>query len=267
MIHPGALVDASARIAAGVDIGAFAVVEADVEVGPGCRISDHAVLRRGTVLEAEVAVDSFCVLGGLPQDLKFDPATISGVRIGARTVLREGVVVHRATRAGGETRIGADSLLMCGSHAGHDAVVGDRVILGSHVLLAGFVTVGDRAILSGGAAVHQHGRVGESAMVAGLSRISVDVPPFCLVSERNRLHGLNQVGLTRQGLPRASIRELKALLRELYAGGSPTAAAVRLLEAGTAATPEGRRLLEFFSERGRGFSRPTFRAGGAEADP
>ena len=83
-IHPSALVDASAVLAPNVTVGPFAVVEPDVEIGAGCDVRAHAVVKRFTTIGAGCVIHEHAVLGGEPQDLKFDPATVSYLRIGER---------------------------------------------------------------------------------------------------------------------------------------------------------------------------------------
>ncbi|NBV49571.1 MAG: acyl-ACP--UDP-N-acetylglucosamine O-acyltransferase, partial [Verrucomicrobia bacterium] len=112
MIHPSAQIHPSARLASDVEVGAFAIVEAGATLGAGCRIAAHAIVKAGAELGAGVRVDHFAVVGGDPQDLSFDPKLVSGVVIGDRTVIREHVTVHRATKAGERTIIGKDGLLM-----------------------------------------------------------------------------------------------------------------------------------------------------------
>jgi len=87
-IHPTALIQEGARLSAGCVIHAYALVSGHCELGEG------------------VVVHPFAVLGGDPQDLGFDINTPSGVRIGARTIIREHVTISRATRAGGTTEVG-----------------------------------------------------------------------------------------------------------------------------------------------------------------
>ena len=64
-----------------------ALIEPGVTLGADCNLAPFAVLKSGTVLGDRVTVDHFAVVGGLPQDLKFDPATKSGVRIGAGSIV------------------------------------------------------------------------------------------------------------------------------------------------------------------------------------
>ena len=124
-IHSTALVDPAAKLADDVEIGPYCLVEADVALGPGTVLRPHAIVRRYTTLGSGNFVDSFAVLGGLPQDLKFKPDTVSFVRIGDNNVFREGVTVSRATGEGHATTVGSGTYWMTGSHAGHDATVHD----------------------------------------------------------------------------------------------------------------------------------------------
>lgn len=252
MIHPTALVDPLARVDATADIGPFCVVEAQVDIGPRCKLLGHVTLRAGTVLEEDVAVHAQAVLGGEPQDLRFDPATPSGVRVGAGSVLREGVTIHRATVAGTSTSCGPRCYLMANAHLGHDARVDEDTILANGVLVAGHVHIGPRVFVGGGAAFHQFLRIGEGAMIGGTARLTRDVAPFTLASERDELHGLNLVGLRRRGFTRPEIAELKTLFHAVFQPGNPRehAAALR------AETAPGARFLAFFAASKRGFIRP-----------
>jgi UDP-N-acetylglucosamine acyltransferase len=213
-------------------------------------------VRRGSIFGARVVVHSFAVIGGPPQDLKFDEATISGVRVGEGTVLREGVTVHRSTKSGGFTTIGAHCFLMANSHVAHDCAVGDRVVMANGALLAGHCRVGATTFLGGACALHQHSRIGEGVMVGGLASITFDVPPFLMVADRNRVAGLNLVGLRRRGCGREVVAELKALFARVYGARNPRTEAAAALARGDARSAEGREFLEFFGGGKRGVARP-----------
>jgi UDP-N-acetylglucosamine acyltransferase len=243
-----------------------AMIEDGAQLRPGCVIHAHAIIRSRCELGEGVIVHPFAVVGGDPQDLRFDPCTPSGVRIGARTVIREHVTISRSTVRDACTEIGADCFLMAACHVAHDCHVGNQVVIANAVLLAGHVQVSDRAFLGGGAVVHQFCRIGEGVMVGGGARISQDVPPFCLATERNGLIGLNLVGLRRRGFGRQQLEELKRALRIVDAAvGNQRALAAAGLATGGFVTPEAQRFLAFFAGGRRGFVR-TRRAGAAAGD-
>jgi UDP-N-acetylglucosamine acyltransferase len=242
-----------------------ALVESGARLGEACIIHAYAVIRRHCVLDDGVVVHGFALVGGDPQDLGFDVANDSTVHVGARTIIREHVTISRATRTGASTEIGADCLLMNACHVAHDCRVGDRVVIASAALLGGHVHVGDGSFLGGGAVIHQFCRIGEGAMIGGGARISRDVPPFTMVTERNALIGLNKVGLRRRGLDRAALDELKRALRIVATPiGNLREQASAALARGEFASPEARRLLEFYQEGRSGFVRP--RRGASEPD-
>jgi UDP-N-acetylglucosamine acyltransferase len=232
-----------------------AIIEDGAQLGDGCTVHAHAIVTRHARLGDGVVVHPGAVIGGDPQDLRFDPATPSGVRIGAGTVLRENVTVNRATTAHGETVVGARCFLMAGAHIAHDCAVGDQVVLANNVLLAGFVSLGENVFVGGGAAFHQFTRVGESAMVGGLARITLDIPPFLMAAERDEIVGLNLVGLKRREFAREVVAELKECFREVFFdGGNVRHRAQELLARGVRSA-EARRFLEFFAGGRRGIAR------------
>lgn len=267
-ISPLASVSPGAVLGRDVRIGPFVIVESGTTLGDGCVIDSGAVIKTGTRLGARVRVDHGAVLGGLPQDYSFDPSVVTGVVIGDDTIIRENVTVNRATKPGTDTVVGSGCMLMANSHVAHDCVVGDKVVIANGGLLAGHARIGSHVFISGNTAVHQFCVVGESAMCAGLSAITDNVPPFGMAVERNRLAGLNVVGMRRRGLSRAAITEVRAAYRAVYLSRDLNLRdnARAALESGAFFTPEGRGFLEFFLAEGRrhNFARPR-RVGEREA--
>jgi UDP-N-acetylglucosamine acyltransferase len=250
-----------------VQIHPTALIEAGARLGAGCVVHAQALITRHCELGEGVVVHPFAVLGGDPQDLSFDAGTPSGVRIGARTVIREHVTVSRATKAAASTEIGPDCFLMAGCHVAHDCRIGARVVIANAVLLAGHVQIGDHAFLGGGAVIHQFCRIGESAMIGGGARISRDIAPFAMATERNALIGLNVVGLRRRGFEREVLDEIKRAFRALSTPvGNLRQIAAQALQRGEFGSAEARSLLEFFQSGRRGFARPRRHAADAQHD-
>lgn len=229
-IHPTALVDPDVDLADDVRLGPYVVLESDVCVGRGTEIRAHAVIKRYTTLGAHNQVHEGAILGGEPQDVSFKGEP-SGLRIGDRNRIREGVTIHRAG-AGRETVVGSDCFLMAYVHVAHDDRLGDGVIIANNVALAGHVTIGDRAFLSGGVVVHQFCRIGRLAMIGGNSKVVQDCLPFVITDGMPaRARGLNVVGLRRAGVAASQMRALKEGYRLLLRAGLPLEAALERMAA------------------------------------
>jgi UDP-N-acetylglucosamine acyltransferase len=196
-IHSTATVDAGAVLADDVEVGPYCLIEADVTIGPGCRLRNHVTIRRHTTLGRDNVLDAGCVLGGEPQDLKFDPACVSFLRVGDHNVLREGVTISRASKPGGATVVGSNTYWMVGSHAGHDTTIGDNVILVNGSAVGGHAVISPRVFLSAHVVVHQFCWVGDMVMTEGNAAMRSHVPPYVMVVGRNCVMGLNVVGLRR----------------------------------------------------------------------
>ena len=172
------------------------------------------------VLGRRCRVHACAVLGDLPQDLAFNDEP-SYVKIGSNCVLREGVTIHRGTKPGTSTIVGDNCFLMANSHLAHNVQLGNGVIIANGALLAGYVEVGERAFISGNAVIHQFTRIGRLAMLSGCSGIGKDVPPFCTTVGvcRNRIAGLNVVGLRRAGIGPEDRQAIRGAIKVLYRSG------------------------------------------------
>lgn len=256
-IHPSAIVSSSAKIGEDVEIGPFAIVEADVEIDRGSKLEAHAVLKDGARIGKTVTIGNFAVVAGLPQDLSFDPSVRTFAEIGDESTLREGVTINRATKEGSATIVGKNCFVMAEAHVGHDSVVGNRVVIGNASLLGGHVSVGDNAFLGGCSGIHQFCRIGESVMFGGQSTATMDVAPFTIFAERNALFGLNLIGLRRRGFSRKTIAELQSCYRKVFLGtGNMRTLAADLRSSGEGLSPEAVRFLDFFAGGKRGFATP-----------
>ncbi len=255
-IHPSASIDPRAELGAGVEIGPFAVVTGKVVLHDGVQLHAHSHVQGDTELGAGTRVFSFASVGGDPQDLKYRGESTRLV-VGPRCTFREGSTANRGTEAGGGvTTIGSDCLFMAGTHVAHDCVIGNHVIFANYAALGGHVTVQDRAVFGGFAGVHQHGRVGRCAMVAGGAMATQDVPPFTIAQgDRARLVGLNVVGLRRSGFSREVLAALKAAYRELFQAGMPLRIAAEQVREVYSDVPEVVELVDFLEQSQRGICR------------
>lgn len=256
MIHPTAVIHPAATIGKDVSIGPYATVGASVVIHDGCAIGAQASIEGNTVIGPESKISQFACIGGPPQDLSYKGED-TRVEIGARTTIREYVTVHRGTTRGrGATVIGNDCFLMAYCHVAHDCVLGDGVIMANSAHLGGHIEVGTKAILGGIVAVHQFARVGEYALVGGVSGVAKDVPPYTLASgDRIRVYGLNEVGLRRNNFPRETILKLKRAFKIAFRSYLPIQQAADRILAEMGDLAEIQKFANFLVTSRRGMAR------------
>ncbi len=252
-IHPTAIIDPKAEVDGSVVVGPYCVIDAHVRVAAGCRLYQGVYLTGWTEVGEDCELHPGVIVGHAPQDRKYGGER-SYCRVGARSILREYVTVHRGTLPESQTRIGEDCFLLAGSHVGHNCLLGNGVTLINSVLLGGHVEVGDLTTMGGRVSVHQFVRIGRLAMVAGHAAVPMDVVPFALVDVEGRIAGLNRVGLRRAGTPKEQVQDLREAYRVLFDRNLPFRGAVERV-AKQVRTPAGRCLLEFLqSENKRGIA-------------
>lgn len=218
-VHPSAVVEPGAVLGAGVEVGPFCHVGAQVRLDEGVVLKSHVVVTGDTRIGAGTTIFPFACIGEAPQDLKFrGERTV--LRIGARNRIREYVTINPGTEGGGgETVVGDDGLFMAGSHIAHDCRVGNNVILVNNVAVAGHCVIEDEVIVGGLSGIHQFVRIGRGAMIGAVTMVTADVLPYALVQgPRGQVDGLNLVGLKRRGAGRADVLALRQLLAALSGG-------------------------------------------------
>ena len=252
-IHPTAVIDPGARIEEGAEIGPYAVIGQEVVVRAGTVVGPHAVLEYAEVGPDCRIFPGACV-GTAPQDTGFKNQK-SRVTIGAGTVIRECVTIHRSKFEGGQTRIGERCMLMAYSHVAHDCLIGNDVMIANCATLAGHVQVGDSAFLSGLIGIHQYVRIGRLVMIGAGAMVPQDIPPFCTAQgDRARLVGLNLVGLKRAKLSPASVAAVKGAYKTVFSSGLLLKDALEKLEGSS--DPAVRQFVEFLKGSKRGVCRP-----------
>lgn len=251
-IHPTALIDPSAELAADVTVAPFAIVGPRVTLGAGVIIGPHATIECNARLAEGVRIGQGSVIGGDPQDLKYRGEE-TWVELGAGTVVREYTTINRGTAASGVTRVGSNCFLMSYVHLAHDCHLGDGVIIANGTQLAGHVTIEDRAILSGLCAVHQFVSIGGLCFIGGCTRVNQDIPPYVrAVGNPVELYGLNSVGLQRAGMPAESVAALKRLYRLFFNSDLNLSQALHRAQVELPELPEVELFLQFVTKSQRG---------------
>ena len=255
MIHPSAIVDASARLAGDVEVGPGAIIDAEVSVGSGTIIGPHVVIRGPTTIGRNNRIFASSSFGEEPQDKKFR-GEITRLEIGDDNVIREFCTFNRGTRASGISRLGNRNWIMAYVHIAHDCQVGSDIVMANGTTLAGHVEVGDWVTFGASSMVHQFCAVGAHSFSAMGTVILKDVPPYVTVAGNfARAHGLNREGLKRRGYRPEQIQELRRAYRILYRQGKSLEQAVAALAAPAEQSQEVRNLREFLLRSQRGIVR------------
>lgn len=246
-------IDASARIEAGaaigrdVTIGPYCTIGPHVTVGDGCRLIAHVNLTGLTTIGARTVIHPFASLGSPPQSFGYRGGPTKLI-VGADCHIRENVTANTGTEdGGGLTQIGDHCFLMTGAHVGHDCHVGNHVVFANNVLLGGHVSVGDYVVFGGGVAVRQFARIGEGAMIVGMSGVRADIIPWgmALGTPLADLVGLNVVGMRRRGLAKADIHRVRAAYRALFFGDGDFRARLERVAAEHGADPLVAKIIDF----------------------
>jgi UDP-N-acetylglucosamine acyltransferase len=247
-VHPGAV------IGPGVIIGDFAIIEEDVAIGAGSRLEPYVFVKRWTTLGERNQISAGTVLGTDPLDKNFTGAR-SFLKIGNGNIIREHYTISRGTAPESETVIGDENYIMTSGHIAHNCRIGNRTVIASCALVAGYVDVEDQAFISGGVVIHQYSRIGRLAMIGGNTRVNSDLPPFFLYTDFNvAAHGLNLVGLKRAGFTETDIKALKMAYRLLYRSGLKLEDALQRIES-EIPTEHTRHLVAFVRSSKRGICR------------
>ena len=239
LIHPTALIDPAAELAADVEVGPYAVIGPDVRIGRGSKIGALCVVQGHTTIGEDNTFFQFSSIGAAPQDKKYAGEPTQLV-IGDRNTVREFCTFNTGTaQDSGCTRIGNDNWIMAYVHIAHDVQLGSQTILANNATLAGHVHVGDWVIIGGLSGVHQFVKIGAHAMVGFSSAISQDVPPFIMADGNPAAaRGFNVEGLRRRGFGPERIAAVKAMYRQIYRAGLTLEQAVEGLPAIEAERPE-----------------------------
>ena len=217
MIHKTAIVDIKAKISDDVEIGPYCIIGPEVEIGSNSVLHSHVNIVGNTKIGENNQIYPFSSIGTPPQDLKYNGEKNSLI-IGNNNKFREYVNINPGTEQGGSiTRIGDNNLLMVYCHVAHDCLISNNIVLANNVQVGGHVTIQNNAIVGGSCAIHQFSRIGESAMIGGMTGVLSDIIPFGLsMGNRNNLMGLNLIGLRRSKVSNENIKKIQLAYETIF---------------------------------------------------
>ncbi|MBN2569570.1 MAG: acyl-ACP--UDP-N-acetylglucosamine O-acyltransferase [Deltaproteobacteria bacterium] len=250
MIHETAVIGPGVKLGEDIHIGPYTVIEDEVNVGDGCRIGPRVYINGWTTIGKNVKIHANAVVGDDPQDYHYN-GDKSYCLIGDNTIIREYVTIHRGEGKGTKTSIGSGCMLMAFVHVGHNVTMGNNCTLGNHTVLSGHVTVEDRANLSGYVGVHQFSNVGTLSMTGPYSRVTHDVPPYCLIID-GAVFSVNLVGLRRGGITSETIKTIREAVQTIFFSKMLRKEALAKVESESGDIPEVAHLIKFIRKSKRG---------------
>jgi UDP-3-O-[3-hydroxymyristoyl] glucosamine N-acyltransferase len=196
-IHPAALVDRTAQVDASAEVGAYTVIEAGADIGPGCRIGSFVSIGSG------VTIGRDCRIG--------THVSLSHTMLGARVYIYPGARIGQEGFSFAETKtgflsipqlgrvivgddveVGANSTIDRGStrdtiigagtridnlvQIGHNVRVGRCCVIVAQVGIAGSTILEDFVQVGGQAAMAGHLRIGQGSQIGAQAGVISDVP-------------------------------------------------------------------------------------------
>ena len=251
-ISPKAEIDPRAKIGDNCKIFPFVYIEGDVEIGEGCIIFPFVSILNGTRMGGHNKIHQGSVIGALPQDFDFHGEKSECI-IGHNNLIRENVVINRATHTGGKTVIGNDNFLMEGTHISHDVCVGDHCVFGYGTKIAGDCEIGNGAIFSSSVIENAGTRVGERAMIQAGTTFSKDVPPYIVAGGMPVAYeGVNKTMCNAYGIDEKVIKHIANAYRLVFHGKTSLFDAINQIKSQIADSPEIQNIIRFLetSEKG-----------------
>ena len=191
------------------------------------------------------------VIGALPQDFDFRGEKSECV-IGNNNVIRENVVINRATHTGGQTVIGDDNVLREGAHISHDTKVGNRCVFGYGTKIAGDCAIEDGVIFSSSVIENAKTRVGQGAMIQAGTTFSKDVPPYIICTKRSEYGGVNYTMGRSYGVDEKVLKHIANAYRLVFLGHTSLFDAVNQIVDQVPDSPEIRHIVEFLRNSAMG---------------
>ena len=196
-IHPTALVDATARVAASAEIGPYVTVGAGasigdgVRVGAGCAIGARASIGAGSRLHPRVTIYDDCTIGArcllhsgvvvgadgfgmAPAEGRFIKIPQVGrvlvgddVEIGANTCIDRGALDDTVIEEG----VKLDNLIQ----VGHNCRIGAHTVIAGCTGISGSVTIGRQCMIGGGVGIVGHLSICDKVTLTGYTLVTKSI--------------------------------------------------------------------------------------------
>lgn len=245
MISPLAYVDSQAKLGANVKVHPFAYIDKNVEIGDDCEIMPYASIMSGARIGKRNRIFNGAVIAAEPQDFDYKGEESMAI-IGDDNVIREHVIINRATHAGGATRIGNGNFLHEGVHISHDTHISDHCVFGYGTKISGNCEIEECVIFGGNVLVSQGCRVGKWSMTQTGCRFRKDVPPYIVAAqEPTTYYGVNSFILSHEGMSEKVIKHISHAYRIIYQGNSSIFDALLMIKDQVPMSDEIQHIIDF----------------------
>ncbi len=246
MIDPSARIEAGRKSAKNVSIGPYCTIGPHVTIGDDCRLLAHVNLTGHTSIGPRTVIHPFASLGSVPQSFSYKGEPTKLV-VGADCDIPR-ACDHEHWHCGRPRRHHRRRQVFfhVGAHVAHDCQIGDNFVCANNVMLAGHVSIGNNVVFGGGVAVRQFVRIGDGAMIVGLSGARADVIPWGMAQgPLADLVGLNVVGMRRGGMAKAEILTVRRAYQALFFGGGEFRARLDQVEREFGGDARVRKIVDF----------------------
>jgi len=251
-ISSKAEISPKARIGDNCKIFPFVYIEDDVVIGDDCIIFPFVSILNGTRMGAHNKIHQGAVIGALPQDFSFRGEKSECI-IGDNNIIRENVVINRATHNGCQTVIGNDNFLMEGAHISHDTKVGDQCVFGYGTKIAGDCEIGNGVIFSSSVIENAGTRVGEGSMVQAGTTFSKDIPPYIIAGGNPVGYGgVNMTMCRTYGIDEKVLKHIANAYRLVFHGQTSLFDAINQIKEQVPDSEEIRNIIAFLDSTQKG---------------
>ena len=194
----------------------MAFIGEGVQLGKNVSVGPGAVILGPCVIEDEAWIGPGAQIGAPPEMTDHVQNTAwsgdlahAGVHIGKGAVIREAAVIHQGSYRA--TTVGAGSWVLSRAYLAHDVLLGENATVSAGVSVGGHCVIGDRVNIGMNASVHQRTFIGAGCMIGMGAPVARDLPPYVKAfGSPVRLHGVNTIGMQRQGIETEQIEALQA---------------------------------------------------------
>ena len=251
-ISPRAEIDPRAKIGDNCKIFPFVYIEGDVVIGDNCIIFPFTSILNGARIGKANKIHQGSVIAALPQDFEFCGEKSECI-IGDNNIIRENVVINRATHTGHKTVIGDNNFLMEGVHVSHDTVIGDNCVFGYGSKVAGDCVIEDGVIFSTGVIENAGTRVGRGSMVKAGTTFSKDIPPYIIAGDNPVCYeGVNTTVLSMAGVSEKVQKHIANAYRLVFHGQTSLFDAINQVKEQVPDSSEIQHVINFLNDTQRG---------------